>query len=126
MRFFFFFCYMSTSVIEDFVWQKYPHHEWYDKYIIHYSQERKYIGSDVYRAQDIDASYDGYCELGAGRCPSVHICSLEGLNFALDSANFFERFQERHILFHEIFEGELGGSIHALSIKTQVPETQEA
>ena len=28
----------------------------------------------------------------------------------------------QHKLINEIFEGELGGSIHALSIKTQTPE----
>jgi stress-induced morphogen len=29
---------------------------------------------------------------------------------------------ERHRLVNEIFQGELGGRIHALSIKTEVPE----
>jgi stress-induced morphogen len=31
---------------------------------------------------------------------------------------------QQHKLINEIFAGELGGSIHALSIKTQVPSTQ--
>jgi stress-induced morphogen len=30
---------------------------------------------------------------------------------------------QQHKLINEIFKGELGGSIHALSIKTQTPET---
>jgi stress-induced morphogen len=29
---------------------------------------------------------------------------------------------QQHKLINEIFDGELGGSIHALSIKTQTPE----
>jgi len=32
---------------------------------------------------------------------------------------------QQHRLVNEIFAGELGGSIHALSIKTQVPTLQE-
>ena len=31
---------------------------------------------------------------------------------------------QQHKLINEIFAGELGGSIHALSIKTQIPSTQ--
>jgi stress-induced morphogen len=33
---------------------------------------------------------------------------------------------EQHKLINGIFEGELGGSIHALSIKTQTPEAAKA
>lgn len=33
---------------------------------------------------------------------------------------------QQHKVINEIFEGELGGSIHALSIKTQLPQAQEA
>jgi stress-induced morphogen len=33
---------------------------------------------------------------------------------------------KQHKLINEIFDGELGGSIHALSIKTQTPEAAKA
>ncbi|MGB0872506.1 MAG: BolA/IbaG family iron-sulfur metabolism protein [Solirubrobacterales bacterium] len=33
---------------------------------------------------------------------------------------------QQHRMINEIFDGELGGSIHALSIKTQVQETEGA
>jgi stress-induced morphogen len=33
---------------------------------------------------------------------------------------------EQHMLVNEIFAGELGGRIHALSIKTQTPEVASA